>query len=97
MKKTISNFYEMKEKGEKISLLVVYDCHMAQLTEQAGTDMLLAGDSVGMAVYGMKGTVPVTMDQMIAHSIEQCGEEHLTHTLLETCHLGLIRRQCLMQ
>ena len=68
-KKTISNFYEMKEKGEKISQLVVYDCHMAQLAEQTGIDMLLAGDSVGMAVYGMKGTVPVTMDQMIAHSI----------------------------
>ena len=67
-KKTIADFFAMKERGEKITSTVVYDYHMAHFAEQAGIDWLHAGDSVGMAVYGMKGTMPVTMEQMIAHS-----------------------------
>ncbi len=67
-KKTIFDFLEMKAKGEKIAYLVTYDWHNARFAEKAGMDMLLVGDSVGMSIYGYKGTVPVTMDQMIYHA-----------------------------
>jgi 3-methyl-2-oxobutanoate hydroxymethyltransferase len=67
-KKMIHNFYEMKKRGEKITFLTAYDYPTAQFAEAAGLDMLLVGDSLGMCVYGYKGTVPVSMDQMIYHS-----------------------------
>jgi 3-methyl-2-oxobutanoate hydroxymethyltransferase len=67
-KKTILDFQEMKKKGEKIAYLVTYDFHNAKYSEQAGMDMLLVGDSVGMSIYGYNGTIPVVMDQMIYHS-----------------------------
>ena len=67
-KKNIFDFLEMKQKGEKITFLPVNDYPFARLAEQAGLDMLLVGDSLGMTCYGLKGTMPVTMDQMITHS-----------------------------
>jgi len=67
-KKSILDFAEMKRKGEKITYLTAYDYPIAHLAEEAGLDMLLVGDSLGMVVYGLGGTIPVTMDQMITHS-----------------------------
>ena len=67
-KKMIHDFYKMKENDEKITFLTAYDYPTAQFAEEAGLDMLLVGDSLGMCVYGYKGTVPVVMDQMIFHS-----------------------------
>ncbi|MBU8848228.1 MAG: 3-methyl-2-oxobutanoate hydroxymethyltransferase, partial [Desulfobacterales bacterium] len=66
-KKAIHDFYKMKEKGEKVTWLTSYDFPTAQFAETAGLDMILVGDSLGMCVYGYKGTVPVTMDQCIVH------------------------------
>ena len=69
MKKTILDFQEMKKSGKKIAWLTSYDFPTAQFAEKAGMDMLLVGDSMGMCVYGYPGgTLPVTMDQCIAHS-----------------------------
>lgn len=68
MKKTVLDFAQMKRKGKKITFLTCYDYPTACFCERAGFDMLLIGDSVGMVVYGYQGTVPVTMEQMIAHS-----------------------------
>jgi 3-methyl-2-oxobutanoate hydroxymethyltransferase len=67
-KKNIFDFYQMKERGDKITYLTAYDFPTASLLEQVGIDMLLVGDSLGMVVYGYSGTIPVTMDQMIVHS-----------------------------
>ena len=68
-KKTILDFLEMKRGGDKMTFLTAYDFHIASIQEQIGVDMILVGDSVGMAVYGYSGgTVPVTMDQMIYHT-----------------------------
>ncbi|MCF8063019.1 MAG: 3-methyl-2-oxobutanoate hydroxymethyltransferase [Deltaproteobacteria bacterium] len=67
-KKMIHELYEMKKKGEKITFLTSYDFPTARFAEQAGMDMILVGDSLGMCVYGYAGTVPVTMDQMIVHA-----------------------------
>ncbi|HQL37145.1 MAG TPA: 3-methyl-2-oxobutanoate hydroxymethyltransferase [Bacillota bacterium] len=66
-KKSINDFYEMKKKGEKVSWITAYDFPMASFAEQAGMDMILVGDSLGMVVLGYQGTVPVTMDDCISH------------------------------
>jgi 3-methyl-2-oxobutanoate hydroxymethyltransferase len=67
-KKSIQDFYAMKEKGEQITYITSYDYPTATFAERAGIDMILVGDSLGMCVYGYEGTMPVTMDQMIWHS-----------------------------
>ncbi len=67
-KKSVLDFHEMKKKGDRITFLTAYDFPTAQFAEDAGLDMLLVGDSLGMCVYGYKGTIPVVMDQMIYHA-----------------------------
>ena len=66
-KKTILDLYKMKETGEKAVWIVLYDSIFATYAEEAGMDMILVGDSMGMMVYGYPGTVPVTMDMSIVH------------------------------
>ena len=70
MKKRLNRFdlQQMKDEGRRAVWMTAYDFVTAQLAEQAGLDMLLVGDSLGMAVYGYNGTVPVTMDQCIYHT-----------------------------
>lgn len=58
---------QMKQRGEKISMLTAYDFTMARLLDQAGVDMLLVGDSLAMVVQGHATTLPVTLEQMIYH------------------------------
>jgi 3-methyl-2-oxobutanoate hydroxymethyltransferase len=57
-----------KSRGEKIAMLTAYDATMAGLLERAGVDVLLVGDSVGMAVLGHDSTLPVTLDMMVHHT-----------------------------
>jgi 3-methyl-2-oxobutanoate hydroxymethyltransferase len=66
-KKTILDLVKMKENGEQAVWMVLYDACFASYAEEAGMDMILVGDSMGMIVYGWEGTVPVTMDMSIAH------------------------------
>ena len=67
-KKSVLDLHEMKRRGEKITWLTGYDYPTALFEEEAGVDMILVGDSLGMCVYGYPGTVPVTMDQCIVHA-----------------------------
>ena len=67
-KKSIQDFYAMKEKKEPVTFITSYDYPTSTFAEKAGIDMILVGDSLGMCVYGYEGTMPVTMDQMIVHS-----------------------------
>lgn len=66
-KKSILDLRQMKKDGEKLTWITAYDAPMASFAEQAGMDMILVGDSMGMVVFGYEGTNPVTMDMCIAH------------------------------
>jgi 3-methyl-2-oxobutanoate hydroxymethyltransferase len=58
---------QMKDKKEILVWITAYDYWTARFAEEAGMEMILVGDSLGMCVYGYEGTVPVTMDQCICH------------------------------
>ena len=58
----------MKERGEKISMLTAYDYSTAAMMDEAGVDMILIGDSLGMVILGYDSTLPVTMEDMIHHT-----------------------------
>jgi len=64
---TINTLQEMKAQGEKIACLTAYDVSFAQLLDNAGVDVVLVGDSLGMVIQGLDSTIPVTMDEMIYH------------------------------
>lgn len=66
-KKSILDLHKMKKSGEKVAWITAYDFPMASFAEQAGMDMILVGDSLGMVVLGYEGTVPVTMTDCISH------------------------------
>src|SRR5688500_9948382 len=66
-KVTINTLRQMKERGEKIAMLTAYDATFARLLDEAGIDVLLVGDSLGMVVQGHDTTLPVTLDEVIYH------------------------------
>ncbi|UKT62534.1 3-methyl-2-oxobutanoate hydroxymethyltransferase [Pedobacter mucosus] len=59
---------EMKQRGEKISMLTAYDYSMATILDDAGLDILLVGDSASNVMAGHETTLPITLDQMIYHA-----------------------------
>lgn len=65
---TILDIYRKKAEGKKITMLTAYDFPTAQIVDQAGIDMILVGDSLGMVVQGISSTLPVTMDEMLYHT-----------------------------
>ena len=67
-KTTILDIYKKKAEGRKITMLTAYDFPTAQIVDQAGIDIILVGDSLGMVVQGVSSTLPVTMDEMIYHT-----------------------------
>jgi 3-methyl-2-oxobutanoate hydroxymethyltransferase len=66
-KKTILDFIKMKKNNEQVAWITAYDFPMASFAEQAGMDMILVGDSLGMVVLGYDSTIPVTMEDCISH------------------------------
>lgn len=66
-KVTTHRLLEMKQRGEKISMLTSYDFTMASLVDRAGIDIILVGDSASNVVAGNVTTLPITLDQMIYH------------------------------
>ncbi len=67
-KVTTKRFLEMKEKGEKISMLTSYDYTTASIVDAAGIDSILVGDSAANVMAGYSTTLPMTLDQMIYHA-----------------------------
>jgi 3-methyl-2-oxobutanoate hydroxymethyltransferase len=64
---TISTLLDLKRKGVKIAMLTAYDFPTARIAEEAGVDVILVGDSVGMTKLGYESTLPVTIDEMVHH------------------------------
>jgi len=65
---TVQDIFEKKKGGEKITMLTAYDYPTGSMLDEAGVDIILVGDSLGMVVLGYKDTLSVTMDDMIRHS-----------------------------
>src|SRR5215469_15983152 len=66
-KVTIHSLKRLKQIGQKICMVTAYDASFARIFDDAGADVLLVGDSLGMVVQGHPSTLPVTMEQMIYH------------------------------
>ena len=67
-KVTTHRFLEMKQRGERITMLTAYDYSMAKIIDQAGIDSILVGDSASNTMVGNTTTLPMTLDQMIYHA-----------------------------
>ncbi len=66
-KVTTHRLVEMKQRGEKVSMLTAYDYSMAKVIDEAGMDVILVGDSASNVMAGNVTTLPMTLDQMIYH------------------------------
>ncbi len=64
---TVNDIARMKAAGEKIAAVTAYDATAARLVDEAGVEIILVGDSVGMVMQGHESTLPVTLDHMIYH------------------------------
>ena len=67
-KVTIHTLKRLKQIGQKICMVTAYDATFSRIFDDAGADVLLVGDSLGMVVQGHSSTLPVTLEQMIYHS-----------------------------
>ena len=65
---TVKSLIEMKQNGEKISMLTAYDYSMAKIVDAAQVDVILVGDSASNVIAGHETTLPITLDQMIYHA-----------------------------
>ncbi len=67
-KVTTKTLHEMKQNGEKITMLTAYDYTLAKIIDNAGIDVILVGDSASNVMAGHETTLPITLDQMIYHA-----------------------------
>ena len=67
-KQTVITLKNKKKRGEKISAVTSYDFPTARVSSEAGIDLILVGDSLGMVLQGYKNTMKVTMEEMIYHT-----------------------------
>ena len=68
MRITINQIKQMKQKGEKITMLTAYDYSTARIIDEVGIPLILVGDSLGMVVLGYESTIPVTIEEMLHHT-----------------------------
>ena len=67
-KVTVATLKKKKERGNKIVTLTAYDYFTSRMMNEAGVDLILVGDSLGMVVLGYENTIPVTMEDMLHHT-----------------------------
>ncbi|GEN27735.1 3-methyl-2-oxobutanoate hydroxymethyltransferase [Halovibrio variabilis] len=77
---TLSTLQAYKQAGETFSCLTAYDASFAHAASQAGIDVLLVGDSLGMVLQGHNSTLPVTIDDILYHT--RCAARGKGHSLL---------------
>lgn len=77
---TLSTLQAYKQAGETFSCLTAYDASFAHAASQAGIDVLLVGDSLGMVLQGHNSTLPVTIDDIVYHT--RCAARGKGHSLL---------------
>lgn len=65
---TIKRIADKYRRGEKLTMLTAYDATFARLVDDAGIDMILVGDSLGMVVQGNETTIPVTLEDVVYHT-----------------------------
>ena len=65
MRININQIKEMKQKGEKITMLTAYDYSTAKIIDEVGIPLILVGDSLGMVMLGYESTIPVTIEVML--------------------------------
>ena len=65
---TTNSLLELKNNGEKISMLTAYDYTLAKIIDNAGIDIILVGDSASNVMAGHETTLPITLDEMIYHA-----------------------------
>lgn len=76
-KMSLARLKNMKEDGQKIVCLTAYDAAMAHWEDEAGVDMILVGDSLGMVVQGHATTLPTTLEEMVYHTqLVQRGSQY---------------------
>jgi len=65
---TLTQLRQMKADGDKIAVLTAYDASFSKMLEQAGVEVILVGDSLGMVIQGQESTLPVTVNEMVYHT-----------------------------
>lgn len=78
---TVPSLLLRKQRGPKIAVLTAYDATMARLLDEAGVDVLLVGDSLGMVVQGLPNTLPVTLDEICYHGRAVARAAHHAHVV----------------
>jgi 3-methyl-2-oxobutanoate hydroxymethyltransferase len=66
-KTPIPSFPALKVRGERVTMITVYDYPFARLVDRSAAELILVGDSLGMVIQGLEHTNPVTLDEMIYH------------------------------
>ena len=82
-KVTTRRLFEMKKRGEKISMLTAYDYSMARLVDIAGIDVILVGDSASNVFSGNTTTLPITLDHMIYHGTAVTNAVKRAHVVVD--------------
>ena len=77
---TVTTLQAHKTQGEKFSVIAAYDASFAKLIEQAGVEVILVGDSLGMVLQGHRSTLPVTIEDMAYHT--RCVSRGCSSTLV---------------
>ena len=65
---TLTQCRQMKKDGNKLAMLTAYDASFSAVIEQAGVEVILVGDSLGMVIQGQESTLPVTVDDIVYHT-----------------------------